>query len=364
MKEDGRFDYVYLPAIDRSARSYNIVRHAGTVMSMLDLYSETDEENLLVASRRALDWLAAQAEPFGDPADGMSCFVELGHAGLGDPALAVISMALHEEATGDRRYRPLMLRLGRFVEYCIRDDGSFISKLNAETGEPTDFVSQYYPGEALLALLRLNKVAPDERWVDSAERGLTWLITVRDRDVTPDTIIHDHWLLYALDEYYRVRPDPMVVTHAKKIASSIMWLQRRESRFPDWIGSFYNPPRSTPVSTRNEGLLAAIRLFRAAGEDDMADELMRTLHLAMAFQLQMQLRPESAMYMGRPEYALGAVRGGFEQVVVRIDYCQHYISACLGLLRMLREMDAPALADERALKILTAREGDAFPWHR
>ncbi|MGB6338068.1 MAG: hypothetical protein WBG96_20885 [Thermoanaerobaculia bacterium] len=52
---DGRFVYSYLPKTDREKESYNILRHAGTVYSMLELYAVTQRPELLAAARLALD---------------------------------------------------------------------------------------------------------------------------------------------------------------------------------------------------------------------------------------------------------------------------------------------------------------------
>ncbi len=68
----GRFAYSYRPRTNDLARKYNMVRHAGTVFSMLDLYQTTRDEDLLRASERAIDYLIGHIKPFGQRQDELS----------------------------------------------------------------------------------------------------------------------------------------------------------------------------------------------------------------------------------------------------------------------------------------------------
>ena len=365
VRKDGRFIYLYHAHKDRISRRYNLVRHAGTLFAMLDLYALTRDEALLDASRRGLDYLRRAAKPFGPPEAEMSCFVKSnGSANLGGPALAVVAMTLYQKLTGDARYAPLMKRLGNFVAGSIRRDGSFISKRDYATGDVMDFQSQYYPGEALLGLVRLYQADAQEKWIEAAQRGAAWLITVRDSETEDSTLTHDHWLLYALDELHRHRPNPMYVEHALRIARVILSAQRRTIDLPDWPGSYYTPPRSAPTATRTEGLLAAYRLLRDTGRKEDSAGILNAIHLGMAFQLQLQIYPETAMYMRRPARALGGVRRNFGGFSIRIDYCQHHLSGILALHRLLQEEGRSELAAPQAMRLLKLREKAAFPWRK
>ena len=50
---DGRFVYSYLPKTDVEKDAYNIVRHAGSVYSMLELWGQVREPGLLAAGAPA-----------------------------------------------------------------------------------------------------------------------------------------------------------------------------------------------------------------------------------------------------------------------------------------------------------------------
>ena len=365
VRPDGTFVYIYYPVTGRRSPLYNVVRHAGAVMALLELYQVTRDDRLLAPARLALDALQRMARPFGPPDRNMACFVKQdGAAGLGGPALAVLALAQHQLATGDPRYRPFMIRLANYVADCVLPDGSFISRRDVATGKAHRWQSAYYPGEAVFALVRLYQIDNRPRWLETALRGAAWLIHVRDKNIPAGRLIHDHWLLYALNELHRVKPDPVFVEHAMRIARAIQLSQQVRGESPDWLGAFSVPPRATPAATRNEGLLAAYRLLRNAGRQTAANDIMETVHLAMAFQLQMQFLPETAMYLRDPARALGGVRPDFQSLAVRIDYCQHFLSSTLALYRILREEKRSELACPKVLKLLDQRNQTAFPWRK
>lgn len=360
---DGRFAYDYYLRTDRVSRHYNLVRHAGTLIAMLDLYALNQDKELLDAARRGLEYLSGQAKQFGSPDENMACFVtEDGTVKLGGPALALIAFAGHEKATGDRRFTSVMARLGNYVAASIRADGSFISKRDFQTGKVAAWQSEYYPGEAIFGLARLHGCDPQKKWIDAATRGAKWVIKIRDKDGQVAKLIHDHWLLYALNALHRIEPQPEYLAHTQRIVDVICKAQRHSVKIPDWPGSYCTPPRAGPTATRTEGLLAAYTLLRDYSMAREADRLLPVIQLSIAFQLQMQVFPETAMYAQNPRRALGGVRDHLTDFSVRIDTCQHHLSALLALYRLLEKEGREELATPKAMSILRTRRQKIFHW--
>lgn len=333
---DGRFVYSYLPKTDETKTTYNALRHCGTIYAMLELYEVTGERELLAAAERAIGYVERELlSRCRTGAARTACIVERGAVKLGGNALAIIALAKHAAVTGEQRHLGTIDDLGRWILSTQGEDGEFkVHKQLQPGGEVTDFVSGYYPGEALLALVRRPEPAP--AWLDAAERGARWLIEVRDRDLPLAALTHDHWLLYALNELYRERPDPVYLNHASRIAAAILARQRQsDPPYSDWLGSYYSPPRSTPTATRSEGLAAAHLMMRGAGRAEEAAALLEALELGVAFQLQTQFLPETVLYLRDPARALGGFRRSLTNYEIRIDYVQHNISALLLLRRIL-----------------------------
>jgi hypothetical protein len=358
--EDGKFIYQYQPITDTVPDTYNLVRHAGTAYAMLEIYEVTHESALLSAAQRAISYLLKFVRPCPDHAEETACVVEpderalLGDARrrtedgvikLGGNALTALTLAKYTEVTHDDRYRSILQRLGARMLRTQQPNGAFYPQRQTyPAGTITPFRSRYYPGEAMLAMMRVYRLDADDRWLDAVERAAHYLIRVCGQGEPP----HDHWLLYALNELYRARPDPTYLAHALRVAGAIRRSQHRDPAYPDWFGGYGEPPRSGFAAIRSEGLWAAYCLARDFGDPQEAQEILRALQLGVAFQLQTQFRPDSALYFRRPQRVLGGFHRSLTNFDIRIDDVQHNISGLLGLYRVLRASErSNQLSDEQ-----------------
>ena len=92
-KPDGSFHYSYNPLRDHaSERVYNIVRHAGTAVALLDLYRATREARYLEAARRAVGYLKTRFRPAREN-NAVYVLDNDGKAKLGANGLALIALA-------------------------------------------------------------------------------------------------------------------------------------------------------------------------------------------------------------------------------------------------------------------------------
>ncbi len=155
VEEDGKFVYSYLPKTDEVGEGYNILRHAGTLYSMLELYDVTGDAALLEAAERALDYLLAAGLPCELRGERYVCIVEDEEVKLGGNGLAAVALAKYIEVTGDREHLSDLIAWGQTLLALQLDSGEFIHKITYPEAENTGFVSEYYPGEALLALVRI-----------------------------------------------------------------------------------------------------------------------------------------------------------------------------------------------------------------
>ena len=343
VESDGKLVYIYRPKTDEVPKKYNILRHAGTIYSMLELYEITEDRDLLEAADKALKYLFQSFHSQSTDNGISTVVVERGIIKLGGNALAAIALTKYVEVTQDRESIPVILQLGKSIQSVQGESGEFvIQKQSHPERESIKFVSEYYPGEAILALTRIYTLDPDETWLDSAEAAALYLITVRDRDLSDSQLLHDHWLLYGLNELYRYRQNPVYLNHALRVARAIAHSQNREPDYTDWRGSFYKPPRSTPTATRMEGLCAAYELARDFGEAEDVKLIKEAIALGISFQLQTQFRPESVLYVKKPQRCLGGFHRSLSNLEIRIDYVQHNISSLLGWYRIAGESEGVA----------------------
>jgi hypothetical protein len=338
LHEVGRFSYSYFPKSGTTRTEYNILRHAGTAYAMLEVYEVTGDKEIREAARRALEYLIAFTKPFASAGETLACVVDDGDANLGANGLACLAIAKYIEVTGDRQWLPLLRRLAGWMRAVQSYDGAFRVHKQTFPRGPSDGVrSAYYDGEALFALVRVFELDHDPVWLDCAERGARYLIETAESSDSTWAPGADHWLLYSLNELYPHRRRPEFLRHARRLATAIIESQNRERDVEDWYGSYNKPPRSTPAAARSEGLCAAWWLERKFGDKAMAERILEAIRLGVAFQLQCQFRPESAMYLDAPDRALGGFHETLTDYEIRIDFVQHNISGILGLSRILRE---------------------------
>lgn len=340
----GKFIYSFLPHVNRREKRYNILRHAGTIYSMLEVYEIMPDDELMQEIKRAFKFLFGKIKPLKINRKEVRVVVEKDAQKIGGNALAIIALAKYTQITQDHQYVKLMQDLASWMREVQAENGEFtVHKQRYSTGERFDFISHYYPGEAILSLVRLYQIDKNDEWLDVAEKAAHYLINIRDKNDTIDTIAHDHWLLYGLNELYRERQKEMYLKHSFFIAEAMMKRQitkedgKREELIGGYVPKTGNEPRSTPVACRSEGLGAAYRLAKDYGHEEIATRMRKAIEEGIKFQLQMQLRPESVMYYKRKQLCLGAVQSGLKSFALRIDYTQHNISSFISFLKILQE---------------------------
>jgi hypothetical protein len=237
---------------------------------------------------------------------GNPVLVEDNSIKLGGNALGVLALVALHRATGTVLALDLARGLAGSMLDERHDDGDFVHKRFFRSGRASDFRSEYYTGEALLALCELGTATGEARWREAAA-AVADRLGPRDYGVEQ----HSHWMLYALDHLHETTGAERYYRHAARIARHIV-------EHPD----YRSWGRSTPIACRSEGLLAFLRLLerRAAVED-----------LALRQDCLNTVRENLALQAGFRTPAGGFVRGGGDSRgrEVRIDYIQHNISAFL-----------------------------------
>lgn len=337
VKNDGKFAYEYLPKKDEESDRYNVLRHAGSVYSMLELYELTFDEQLMTAAKLALTNLINRAKPIKIKGEQFLCIVENGFAKLGANALAILALSKYMSITKDTSYIALTKKLALWLKHAQDASGIFsVHKLNFSKKFNTNFVSGYYPGEAIFSLVRFYQIDPNETWLDIATKAANYIINVRDKNKNVSQLEHDHWLLYGLSELYDLRPNPIYIEHSQKVCQAIILAQYKKDEPLDYKGSYYNPPRSTPAATRTEGLCAAYRLLSSLNYVEESKDILNAIKLNMQFQLQTQFLPERTLYLSNPQRCWGGFSRSLTDYSIRIDYVQHNLSSLIGLYNILK----------------------------
>lgn len=301
IKPDGRFVYRYDGRTKAPGRGYNLLRHAGCIWS-LNLMAQAAPgaaAAISEASRRAMTWLIRE-RIVASPQGGLAV-VEDGAVKLGANALALLALLSLPEVMGSSATAQVAQGLVRAMLTHWNDErGDFDHKWDLETGEAHRFRSDYYTGEALLALVAYYEAVRDERILDMVQQ-----IILAYRTVRYGVAQQSHWMAYALEALHRHRPNDALIDYGTRIMRDIL-------DKPVYRGR----QRSTPIACRSEALLAFVTMARRAGT--VSTDLLLEIHRALVENLRMQ-----AQYL-LPD---GGFRIGHEGFEVRIDYLQHNLTA-------------------------------------
>jgi len=335
---------------------YNFLRHSGTIYA-LSQYEKAypDPDALQIIYRAALFLKKASIAPIPEryapipegnellaawsvPAvtgSGKPIQAKLGGTGLG--LVALLSLEQIKPGTTSLEY---LRRLGNFIVFMQKEDGSFYSKFYPHHGGKNDkWTSLYYPGEAALGLLMLYEKDPDPLWLQTAANSIAYLTRLR---AGKPSVPADHWALLATakllplyDLCRKPLPKPLIVEHAIQICKSIL---EAGPHFPANVlefGCLTDDGRTTPTAIRLEGLLAALS-FLPDENIELRNQIATAAKNGIGFLLKSQIK--SGEYAGAIPRAVIPLpedhpkfSKSFNQRVteVRIDYVQHALSAML-----------------------------------
>lgn len=306
---DGRFKYRYDARTGHESKGYNVLRHAGSIWSMLDVYSFRREEKVLASARRAVTYLLNNYLQFFRDYNNV-CICEDNKIKLGGNALTIIALISLSKITHDPFLINISERLGHFMIDEQGPDGDLIHKRYFRSGKISDFKSMYYTGEALLALMELYNATRDSKWLD-AVKSIEAKLAAKNYGVKEQS----HWMLYALAALSEVDNSTIYYDHAAKIAKHIL-------EHPDYL----TWDRSTPTACRTEGLIAFLGMTCPRGESD--EELKGKCLQQVTENLSLQ----KTFIHSEGDF----VRGGDDhrKDEVRIDYIQHNISSFLHFAQL------------------------------
>lgn len=221
--------YVYLFDLEAQAElsGYNIVRHAGVTMSLYQAAAYTGDLTVLPAADRGLAYM--QRRLLRD--EGWTAFTAGEPPQLGASALLLAALLQRRLATGDPEHDELIGEVGAFVLRLQQPDGSFLSTLDPDTGEPVPGErSLYATGEAFWALTLLDRAFPGEGWRAPARSVSRYLATERDEVEDVDWgLWADQWAAYGLDDAGWVL-DADEVAYARRLAERFGLYVRTESQ--------------------------------------------------------------------------------------------------------------------------------------
>jgi len=337
-----------------SDRNYNMLRHSGTIYALANYYLENKNSKSLKTLEQATQYLKSCCiKPVDNLKDILGVWslksinksmnidqLKLGGTGLG--LVALLSMEKVKPGTTDA---DTLRKLGNFIIYLQKDEGNFYSKyIPSGVGRDDSWTSLYYPGEAALGLVMLYEYDPQPKWFNHAVKVLTYLSESRKND---KVVPADHWALLATSKIIEISkkqnlqiPTGLIVGHGKQVVDSIVsGIPRYTESNPNY-GCLARGCRTTPTSTRLEGLIS---FYKVLGPED--NELKETISNASKKGIEFIIKTQvkEGKYKGAiPQGYIPDInqlkKSQVKLAIVRIDYVQHALSAFLDYKKVFGKL--------------------------
>lgn len=311
IKGDGSFVYGVYPRFDNNIDNYNIVRHAGTIWSLICRYRLAPDEALAEKIDRTisfmLDNVLYDAEGRAYLYEEKSDEIKLGGCGL-----AVVSLTEYMDVFGNEKYADVCRALGEGILTMLdQSTGEYYHVLNRDLTRKEEFRTIYYDGEATFALCRLYSLTGDPVWLAAAQSAVEHFIA---KDYTQ---YKDHWVAYSMNEITKHITDKEEY-YAFALANAQKNLQTIRDR--DTTYHTYLELLMATFEGYNRMLEKGIRV-----DDFDLRAFLNTISARVDRQLNGYFYPEYAMYMKNPQRILDTFMVRHDGYRVRIDDVQHNI---------------------------------------
>ncbi|TJX12768.1 glycosyl hydrolase family 88 [Tissierella creatinini] len=314
INEDGKFVYGYFPTYDKEIDNYNILRHTGTIWSLVIQYKLTGDESIIPKIDRGIEYLIKDAVVYKD--DNTAYIVERksNEIKAGGNGVAIIMLTSYMEEFKTDKYKDLVIKLGNGILELQNNEGGYYHVLNyPDFTNKEEYRTVYYDGECTFALAKIYGISKDPKWLNAASLSVDYFI---ENDYTK---YRDHWVAYSVNEVTKYLPEERYFEFGLKNAE--LNLER-----------IYN--QKTSYHTYLELLMATFELYDRIIENDIKvayianfdiHNLVKTINHRASHMLNGYFYPEYAMYFENPQRILNSFFIRHDIFRIRIDDVQHFI---------------------------------------
>jgi len=330
IREDDCFVYGWLPCFNKRLSSYNCLRHASALYSLLEALEYTGDDVLQAPAERALRHMVGEfIREYAPEGQKMAFLVDVqsGEIRLGGNGVALLALAKWRDITGTDEFLPLMELLALGIGF-MQDpaSGALVHVLHADDLSLKERQRViYYDGEALFGLLRLYRASGDQRWLDMAEKSFSSFLDDAHAQA------HDHWLSYAANELTLYRQEEHYFRFGlNNCMDHLDYILNRETCAPTLLELMM---AAQQMLVRLEGLPEF--KFLLDGTDMV--KFKAAMHHRARYLLEGFFWPEVAMFFQNPRRIMDTFFFRDHGFRVRIDDVQHFISGLVAYTRMLKE---------------------------
>lgn len=325
VKDNGQFVYGTHPCFNREIDTYNALRHASTLYSMIEAWELTQSEVLKSKIDNALDYLVSsliKELPLPDGSN-VAFLIDIDNEiKLGGNAVCLLALTQYCLIFKTDRYLDLLEKLALGILHMQNADFSFSHILSYPSLKVKEkFRIIYYDGEATFGLMRLYELTGDKRWLNAVENSFKYFIEQQHWKH------HDHWLSYCVNELTAVKPEKG-------------YYQFGIQNFLTYLDFIKN--RITTYPTLLELIMAADKMLSRMKQNNSFSDLLDIIDFEKFYQ-SLEARahnllngffwPEYAMYFARPSQIAGSFFIRHHSFRIRIDDIEHNLSGLVAYYR-------------------------------
>ena len=317
VSEDGKFIYRYNPISKSTSNTYNILRHEGTVWSMIEVYKLTKNKELKDNINLAVKFVVDNSVKYKD--DNTAYIIENknNEIKLGANGIGILMFVEYMETFNTDEYKDLVTKLGNGILEMQKENGSYYHVyMYPNFNKYEEYRTVYYDGEATFALARLYGYTKDKKWLEAAEKALQYFY---DNDYEQ---YRDHWIEYSVNEVTKYSP--------KK-----EYFELGLKNVRDNLAKIINKNTCSP--TNLELLTIGLEIYDRATENNVSidnfdvNDLVSAIYNRADYHLNGLFYPETAMYFNNPSRILNAFYTREDSFRIRIDDVQHNINGYYNL---------------------------------
>jgi hypothetical protein len=342
-RDDGRFVYGYLPAVNAVMEGDHYLRQVGAAVALARAARFTGEERYTArATQAVLTLLSDTVTEANDP--------EVRHTALPSPvvnrlaAAGLLVLAVNELPAPQDDLLRQSEQLCNYIRKQQRPDGSLAYADGAdpakEAADDPDGANTY-PGEALYGLARSQQRRPAAWKADVLRKAVAYYRPWWREHKSPTFV---PWQTAAYAEAFLQTKEPAFAEAVNEMSDWVCGLQydRLDPRHPFWVGGFKGWADGRPVEAAPdvtsascaEGLAAACRVARAAGDLSHYRRYSEAVERCLQFLATLQYTDVTAKHFADwyRKKLVGAFHASEQDGNLRIDYTQHAVCAMIDYL--------------------------------
>lgn len=318
----GNYMYSFYPGKDEYPNDDWCLRVLNGVFVMTDIANaRPDRPEIRESVKRAVELYRGALRSDGEGRAFVHWTKPRPDDSLGSTAFLMGAMAM----LGDDEYRKDAERMALAIIAKQEDNGRFSTSF---IGEDRDIDQQYYPGEAMLALMRYYTATKDERAKTAVIKAYDYYKRFWGSEKHGPFV---PWQIRSFTELYRYEPEQKYVDYVFDLMDWMLdkmppvSLDQGLAR----AGALRRMYASTGVYT--EGLVAAYRMAVQVGDRKRIERYGRAAVGAIRYLVGLQYEPTDVYLFARPEKVLGALAMKPRDNELRLDFTYHGIAAVLAM---------------------------------